>query len=439
MGEESVAIPWFEGALEEEVTSASPPPLPPASASEVRSNSPFRDEGEIARGGMGAIRRLYDEQLRRRVALKAMTPELASDAASAQRFLDEARITGLLDHPNIVPIHDLVVDDKGLASYTMKLVKGQTLTELIAAQKTHRDLENILECLIKVCDALSFAHGRGVIHRDLKPDNIMVGTHGQVYVMDWGLALVQGESRAIVDGAPEPDGMVVGTVAYMSPEQARGLVSKTDARTDVFGVGAMLYKALTGSPPYPGEPMQVLKRVQQAQVTPPEQVGNAAMKPPPHLSQVAMKAMAANPDDRFQSADELAAALREFLRGGNWFPQQLFPAGSVIVKEGDAADAAYIITSGRCETRQVDPGDPSRSHVLRVLGPGDVFGETAIFADAPRSASVVALEEVRAVVVERAAIENLTHSSWLGLFVKALADRFLQIDAELAEARKSSI
>jgi serine/threonine-protein kinase len=400
----------------------------------MRPGSQLRDEGEIARGGMGSIRRLYDPELRRHIAMKVLEP--SADPNAAQRFVDEARITGVLDHANIVPVHDLVIDNRGVATYTMKLVEGQTMSELISSQRTQRDLERILQCLIKVCDALSFAHSRGVIHRDLKPDNIMVGSHGQVYVMDWGCAQVIGDDRSIVEGRVDPDGMVIGTVAYMAPEQALGHVTKIDQRTDVFGVGAILYKALTGMAPYPGPVMVALMRAQLCEVQPPDERTGIAVKPPPHLSQIVMKAMQADPANRFQTVDELAEELRAFLRGGNWFPLHKFAAGSVIVREGDRADAAYIITSGRCEVRKTDPNDPKRTIVLRTLKAGDVFGETAIFADTPRSATVVALEEVSAVLVERSAIDNLTRSSWLGLFVKSLADRFLDVDAQLSKLRK---
>ena len=134
---------------------------------------------------------------------------------------------------------------------------------------------------------------------------------------------------------------------------------------------------------------------------------------------IAMKAMAPRPEDRYQSVDELAAEIQAFLRGGNWFPLHKFAAGSIIVREGAPADAAYIITAGTCEVRKVDA--KGQNVVLRRLTAGDVFGETAIFANAPRSATVIALDEVSAVVVERTALEHLVRSSWLGLFVKALA------------------
>ena len=437
VSEEAETIPWFEGAVDEEDQKVTlPPPVPGAAraARPARPGSLLRDEGEIARGGMGSIRRLYDPELRRHIALKVLEPTV-TDPNAAQRFIDEARITGRLDHANIVPVHDLAIDDQGVATYTMKLVEGKTLGELIARQRTQRDLEHILQSLVKVCDALAFAHSRGVIHRDLKPDNIMVGSHGQVYVMDWGCAQVVGDDRSIVDGRVDPDGIVIGTVAYMAPEQAMGQITRIDQRTDVFGVGAILYKVLTGAPPYPGPVMEALAAAQRGDVRSPDESTGVAVKPPPHLSQIAMKAMEREPERRYQTVEQLADDLRAFMRGGNWFPLHKFPPGAVIVREGDPAAAAYIITAGRCEVRKADPNEPGRFVTLRTLKAGDVFGETAIFADTPRSATVVALDDVSAVVVDRAAIENLTRSSWLGLFVKALADRFLDLDARLSALR----
>ncbi|MBL8340514.1 MAG: protein kinase [Rubrivivax sp.] len=431
------ALPWFEGAQHDDASLAATgralQATPPATPHPGIASGRLRDEGEIARGGMGSIHRLYDLDLRRRVALKVIEPGLARDPEMTQRFVDEARITGALTHPNIVPVHDLAVDERGVASYTMKLVDGRTLTELIAMQGSQRDLERILQCLATVCDALAYAHSRGIIHRDLKPDNIMVGEFGEVYLMDWGCAIATGE-RTLVDGPVEPEGTVAGTVRYMAPEQARGEVSRIDARTDIFSIGAILYKALTGQAPYMGPMEEAMAAAERCEFRSPDESGGVAVKPPPTLTAIVKKAMAKEPADRYQNAAELAEALRAFLRGGNWFPLHVFQAGKVIVREGDRADAAYIITAGRCEVRKCDPEDPRRSQSLRILKPGDVFGETAIFADAPRSASVVALEDVSAVVVDRASLEELVSHTYLGRFVKAMADRFLEVEAKARAA-----
>ncbi len=246
------SVPWFEGSVDTwESQRRGPPPTPAAAPPSLRGKERLRDEGEIARGGMGSIRRLYDTDLLRHIAMKVLDIEWAAHPGSKERFLDEARITGQLDHPNIVPIHELVLDARGVPSYfTMTLVDGQTLTSLIAAQKTQRDLERLLEILVRVCDAMAFAHSRGIIHRDLKPDNVMVGSFGQVYVMDWGCAHVC-DDRRFAPRRADPEGTVIGTVQYMAPEQAWGRIQQIDHRTDVFALGGILYKMLTGRRPIP--------------------------------------------------------------------------------------------------------------------------------------------------------------------------------------------
>jgi serine/threonine-protein kinase len=362
-----------------------------------------------------------------------LAPDLAADPEHVQRFIDEARITGALNHPGIVSVHDLAQDESGRVSYTMRLVEGRTLTALIAQQSSRRDLERILHCLTTVCDVLAYAHSRGVIHRDLKPDNIMIGEFGEVYLMDWGCALVRGD-RSLVDGPIDEEGTIVGTVRYMAPEQARGEVSRTDARSDVFAVGAILYKALTGQAPYQGRTAQALEAAQRADFKPIDQSHGVAVKPPPMLTSIVMKAMSAQPERRHQTAADLAEDLRDFLRGGNWFALHVFPAGRFIVREGEWADAAYIITAGRCEVRRRDPADPRRSLLLRELQAGDVFGETAIFADVPRSASVVAVEDVSAVMLDRASLEQLAANTFLGRFVQAMAARFLDLEGRTQQA-----
>ncbi len=435
-------VPWFEGSVDtwEEAEEAEsvvkapprpPPPLPPKRR--------LKDEGEIARGGMGSIRRLYDTDLQRHIAMKVLDPMLVAAREDARdRFLDEARITGQLGHPNIVPVHDLTVDKDGTPqSFTMKLVEGQTLTKMIGAQRTQADLERLLETLIKVCEALSFAHSKNIIHRDLKPDNIMVGSHGEVYVMDWGCAQLVGASSGKASFI-EPEGTIIGTAQYMAPEQAWGRISEIDQRTDVFAVGGILYKMLTGSPPYPGKFEAAVRLAQAGQPRPPAECTGVTIKPPPDLSRIAMKAMSKDPAERYQTVEDLAQDLRAFLRGGNWFALHTFRAGDVIVHEGARAEAAYIITAGTCEVRKRDPNDPNKSITLRTLHAGQVFGETAIFADAPRSASVVALEDVSTVVVERQALEGMLQSSWLGQFVKALADRFLEHDVLLSKLKSAA-
>jgi serine/threonine-protein kinase len=223
----------------------------------------------VGRGGMGEVFRGKDPALGRDLAVKVLRPGLRGNPDAEGRFAQEARVTGALQHPNIVPVHNLGRLPDGRLYYTMKLVRGRTLAELLAEGTSPGRLPGLLAVFEKVCQAVAYAHSRGVIHRDLKPANVMVGAFGEVQVMDWGLAKALrregAESHADEFGA-EGDTVrrillagstvdnrgtgVVGTPAYMAPEQARGAADAVDERADVFGLGALLCEVLTGRPPY---------------------------------------------------------------------------------------------------------------------------------------------------------------------------------------------
>src|SRR6516162_7259296 len=228
--------------------------------------------GEIARGGMGVVLKGRDHDLGRDVAIKVLHPGHAGDRALVRRFVEEAQIGGQLQHPAILPVYELGLD-AGLRPYfTMRLVKGRSLAALLEERTdpTH-DLGRFLAVFEQSCQAVAYAHARGVIHRDLKPSNIMVGAFGEVQVVDWGLSKVleQGAEGGVVadEGAPgdEPQvttirttgggggsqsGAIIGTPSYMSPEQARGAIEELDEQADVFALGAILCEVMTGQPPY---------------------------------------------------------------------------------------------------------------------------------------------------------------------------------------------
>lgn len=404
----------------------------------------YHERGRIGLGGMGSVHRSYDEVLQRQVAMKKLQQQLASSDSVTRRFLQEVVITAQLDHPNIVPVYDVGFHDDGAAFFVMKLVRGENLAASLRLHQdqglTHRELERYLRIFLKVCEAVEFAHSRGVIHRDLKPSNVMVGAHGEVYVMDWGIALVRPPAGSPRPPAPplwgdavQEDGVVVGTAAYMAPEQARGQVEDIDTRTDVFALGGILYHILTNRPPYPGpERAQQILMAGQGLVPPPtEVVKNRRL--PPRLCRIVMKAMARRREDRYQSVTALMEEIEAFLRGGGWFDSVVFPAGTVIVHEGDEPDAAYIIEQGHCEVYRVQNG---KRMILRELGPGDVFGETSIFTGKPRTASVVAIDEVRAASITRESLDyELAEKGWLAAFVRGLAERFRAAELSSMEMR----
>ncbi len=429
-------------------------------SNEIESAARLLDKGEIARGGMGSIRRMMDQTIYREVATKVFDPALIhKDPDAPKRFLQEGQITGQLDHPNIVPVYHIGINADGQpAFFTMKLVEGDTLTKLIDARDldrpSERELERLLRLYLKVCDAVAFAHSRGVVHRDLKPDNVMVGSHGQVYVMDWGCARPL-RDRLITDpghGGRRPPGvylsettreklgMVIGTPSYMAPEQAWGRVADIDTRTDVFALGAILYRLLTQVAPYQGDEfMAVLAEAQQCNLRNPQAVvkeRHPTARLPKELCRIAMKAMAALPNDRYPSVEALAADLEAFVRGGTWLTSRTIAAGQLVVREGEPGDEAYIITAGRCEAFKLEGGGRVS---LRIMGPGSVFGETAVLTGGARTASVVALDELTVLVVSRASlVEEICFDSWTGAFIRTLAERFRDVDAQLTAARQAA-
>lgn len=235
---------------------------------------------EVARGGMGVILNAFDINIRREVAMKVIGSDWVESREFIERFVREAQVQGQLEHPNICPVHELGVDQDGKVYFTMKMVQGVSLADMIKeARETDADgdpqrLIEVLNIFLKICDGIAFAHSRGIIHRDLKPDNIMVGDFGEVYVMDWGLARILGSedvrsSGLIIAGRPPTGetlktlaGSVVGTPAYMSPEQAGGKIDEMDERSDIYSLGALLYELLTMAPPFSGRtPWDILSRI----------------------------------------------------------------------------------------------------------------------------------------------------------------------------------
>jgi serine/threonine protein kinase len=319
-------------------------------------------EGEIARGGMGTVLRAVDCDIRREVAVKYLLDQ--SDARKKLRFIEEAQITGQLEHPNIVPIHELGVDHLKRLFFSMKMVKGRSLAQVLDDLRQNpktvekdRSLSRLLNVLVNVCNALAYAHSRGVVHRDLKPANIMIGDFGEVYVMDWGLAKVlkegssaekAGPTSAIVPAshsapipmAPGPnvkrfskvetsrggeadltqEGAILGTPVYMPPEQATGNVDAIDERSDIYSLGAILYEMLTLQPPVTRDDgyLAILMRVVQGEITLPEQRNPErakAGKIPKEVAAIAMKALAKNPQDRYPNVEALRRDIERFQEG----------------------------------------------------------------------------------------------------------------------------
>lgn len=378
-----------------------------------------------------------DRALRRVVALKRLTPDHAADAEAVSRFVAEARVVAQLEHPNIAPLHSLAADGEGRPYLSMKLVEGETLGRRIQRLGKERlapeHLRGFLQILSRVCDAVAYAHSCGVIHRDIKPTNIMVGTFGKVYLMDWGTVRLIPE-RAPPELMPEGgldalgyvSGEIIGTPQYMSPEQAEGLTEQTDERSDVFSLGATLYAVLAGRPPYIGRDVRLLLQQARACDIPPPQLFAPDLDIPQELSRLAMRALSADPSKRPPDVLSFQADLEQYLRGRDGLPVQHYEPDTMLVREGDPGETAYILLRGQAVVFTEDEGE---RRVLRVLGPGEVFGETAVLLSRPRTASVQAVTAVTLVVIDRASLSlALGVHGWVEPFVRALAERFREID-----------
>lgn len=273
-------------------------------------------------GGLGEVWLAHDTLVGRDVAMKELRPELASQPNLRRRFLHEARLTGRLEHPGVVPLYELI-EPSGTNGplYAMRFLNGRTLGEAI--QEHHRNavkalsLRALLGAFVSVCNTLAYAHSRDVIHRDLKPANILVGDFGEVIVLDWGLAKVRGEGESVTspdrEDAPSltRDGQVLGTPAYMAPEQAAGELDRIDPRTDVFGLGAILHEILTGRPLYTGLGTdEILNQARECTPLPPRRIRRDT---PPALDAICRKATARDPAARYASASELAADVQRWL------------------------------------------------------------------------------------------------------------------------------
>ncbi|HKQ70753.1 MAG TPA: serine/threonine-protein kinase [Polyangiaceae bacterium] len=389
---------------------------------------------ELGRGGVGRIHPATDRNLLRHVALKRMDRKLAQVPMYREGFIAEAQMTGQLEHPNIVPVHELSLTKEGMPYFTMKLVQGmgldKWLRDAVRPPGSHDRLEEGLEIFLKVCDAVAYAHHRGVIHRDLKPENIMIAGFGQVYLMDWGLARLTKTRPASGSRSQMEAKGPVGTPHYMAPEQARGNPAEMDERSDVFGLGAVLYEIISGHIPYGDlrNPNAILERAKAGQVVSIEQV-TRGLGIPKGILAITDKAIAPKPEDRYQTVVELQHAVRGFLRGGLHLPRREFAPGTIIIREGDPGDAAYMIVSGQCRAyRQVGEGQET----LATMTSGDVFGEMALLLDEPRAATVEAVDKVTVVVLDKNTLnEGLGIGGWTGSLVHALAQRFRNLELQV--------
>lgn len=331
---------WSQPPLLRDDPSEHAPLVQPSSAEMPRgAGSRYQLLGEIARGGMGVVLKGRDPDLGRDLAFKVLRQELSGKSAAEQRFVEEAQVGGQLQHPGIVPVYDIGRFGDGRPYFAMKLVKGRTLADLLA-ERTDPTVERgrYLRHFLQVCNTLAYAHSKGVLHRDMKPSNVMVGAFDEVLVMDWGLAKVLARGgvadEAKASRASEPAevfteiktarfgsgseteaGSVMGTPAFMPPEQAGGEIEKLDERADVFGLGAVLCVILTGKPPYVSDSGEALRLMAVRGQLDECYARLDACGADAELLAICKRSLSVNRDARPRDAAELAGAVSGYLTG----------------------------------------------------------------------------------------------------------------------------
>jgi serine/threonine-protein kinase len=395
---------------------------------------------ELGRGGLGRVVEAEDTSVGRTVALKLLLEDVPMELV--QRFRREGRITGRLEHPNIVPVHEVGVMPEGGVFFAMKKIAGRDMAQVIDALRGGREKtftpRRMIEAFRDVCRAIAFAHSRHVIHRDLKPSNVMLGEFGEVLVVDWGLAKELGqaeESPGGTGGVARPqtealtlDGDVMGTPEYMSPEQAAGDLEEIDERSDVYALGAILYEILTWRPPFTGKDAEdVLRRVQSDTLQRPSEVlatlfaaprtiggptptppgkrvasSAVAVRPPqvePELEEICLRAMARDKAARHSSAADLAADVQRFLDGA------MERARREKLAEGQVEEAREAAERWRRLDAEVRRAEEEAYEKDRAVHGGDVAGQRAVFEAQDRHAALER-ESVSALAAAEAALAS---------------------------------
>jgi len=352
----------------------------------------FETGGVIGSGGMGEVVRQVDKNIGRAVAKKMLHPEM-HNAVSLQRFVREARVQGQLEHPAVVPVHDFGVDEDGRLFFTMKRIRGQTLSQILD-KLAARDREyearfsrhKLLSSFVQVCLAIEYAHKRGVIHRDLKPSNIMLGDFGEVYVLDWGLAKLTSRSEGDELPVARPsnprqstpdvtsDGDMLGTPLYMAPEQMRGRHAAADERADVFSLGAILFEILANEPFRRGKTLLALlsEAENKSRVERPSERGAEV---PAELDELCAAALAREPEGRVASARALADAVERYLKGDRDLAARKAQAAELVVAARARLDAprneraAALVLALRevLKALALHPGDDDAQRLLVSL------------------------------------------------------------------------
>ena len=405
---------------------------------------------ELGEGAVGKVRSVFDTYLQRVVARKELNPTHHNNPNVVQTFVNEMKLMGHLNHPGILPIYDAYLQESNDPSYVMGLAEGEDLASLLGMSTVSGDgvalpLERAVRIMEKLCETMTYAHDRGVIHLDLKPANIMIGNYGEVWIMDWGTARLhdydkyreslkqESDSTELIDYQHEADNLFIGTPKYMSPEQTSRRRDQLNYASDIFSVGVIFYQMLTGIHPFKGSNFEdLVDKI--CHWNPP---GTSEINPdvPINLSRICTKMIKKDLDERYESFSEVIKDIDEYQNSAAGFPTRTFEAGEVIFREGKPSEYVCIVVTG-CVGISMNI-DGTHTTIAR-LGSNEPFGELAALTGVPRTATATALEKsvVRIIRKEDINEEVKKLSPWVGGIVQSLTTRFIDINEKLIRLEK---
>jgi eukaryotic-like serine/threonine-protein kinase len=406
----------------------------------------YHEIENIGEGGLSRVSSSFDSCLNRVVAVKELKEEFLCDPDFLNAFITEVKLISYLDHPGVVTVYDTHLTDEQQLRYTMRLVDGQTLHAFLGYHLQPdvvnvNYLSDVINIFTKLCETLAYVHDKGVLHLDLKTENIMLGRYGEVMIMDWGNAYLYNASlyedhvrkhlNADSDShiRIEVRDAILGTPLYMSPEQTS---SRNDLRptSDIFSIGVVVYELLTGQRPFAASTVdEIVERVRTLE---PPTVHELNPDIPLRLSHIVQKMMRKAPEERYQNTHDVLHDLQAAQSSGQAFPLWEIPAGQVIFNEGDPGDFTIRIKSGKIEISKQNQGTKK---VLAELGPGDVLGELAVFSDMPRTATATTLENTAVYLMRSAEVQAEMDklSPWVSQMIHALSNRFDTLNKRVVE------
>lgn len=423
--------------------------LSPASQELLQAYSQFEERYQtvqyIGEGGFGAVSCSFDQNLYRATALKKLHARFRDDQQHLQAILNEVRLISYLDHPGVVPIYDAFVNATGDFCYTMKLLEGENLDQVLwgLEQRGERfPLGQAIKLLTKLSETLAFVHDKGVIHLDLKPSNIMLGRYGEVCILDWGLAHLHdatryeeylhayGKKERIEKIIHDRSNRIEGTIPFMSPEQTELKRNQLTPASDIFSMGVVLYLTLSGHAPFSDENTERFFH-DIHQIHPPS-LHQIRGDVPFRLSQICHKMLEKNREQRYQSFHDILRDLEDFSYAGQVFEQRVYLPGDILIQQGDRGDQVYQILDGLVEISVEVAG---QKKILATRGSGTIIGELAIFTKEPRSATVTALQHTTVKLLnEKMLMEELEKlNPWVGHMIYQLSKRFLDQNQRIVE------